>query len=426
MKKDSIIKIIIFISLFVSFILRLGLAYHWRDSFFNRGNNYTLINPIAFNLIKGNGFSLSPGNPTIEHEFLYPVFIAVCYGLFGHNWFGVALFQGILSLLTGILIYLLAKKLFNQKVAVISLILTIFHPYLFIQSLSVADTTIFTFLLILSFYQALRLSEHTTTINAILTGIFTSFLLLTRDSAIAFIIPLFIYIFISVNNRKRLSSFIFAIVFMVILVIPWLIRNYRISNKVLLSSHGYEVLWQGNNSHSWNYIFQDISVDEIPKPIEILELRQKYQNRTADLAIKEGEIYLNETKKFITEQPDMFIKLMFLKFIKFWSWIYNPKPETTAFINVWLRSLVCTVYFLPVLIFAIIGIILAYPAKKHFVIFCVLFFFLFSILHMLSVGFTRLRVPLDPLLTIFASFGFLRYWNFKKIQYLAEGKGFTP
>ncbi|MFX0140169.1 MAG: glycosyltransferase family 39 protein, partial [Candidatus Hodarchaeota archaeon] len=142
---------ILLVFIIIAFIARILISYHWRDTFDKRGNALYVIN-IALNLINGDGYCVNEGVPSIDHEPGYPLFLAVGYKLFGYNWFGQYFFQIILSILTGILIYLIGKQLLGIWVGVIASIYFMFYPYLFTQNLSVIDTTIFIFFLALIIY----------------------------------------------------------------------------------------------------------------------------------------------------------------------------------------------------------------------------------------------------------------------------------
>lgn len=412
MKKYFLITSLIILA---TIFTKLYLGYHWRDSFFARGNNRDVIIPIAENIYLYQDFSISPGDPTIEHEFLYPIIIAGGYMLFGRTWFGITLIQSIMSGLTALFIFLICNKLFqNRFISICAFLLTVFHPYLFINTLSIFDTTLFVFLMTLLILQTYRMNEKPTKFNAIIMGIILALTILTRDSATIFVIPVAMYIIWSLG-KKHIIDFLIMLLITVCMLTPWIIRNYLISGKILLSSHGYEVIWQGNNAYSWDYISNDISVDKIPKPEAIKEIHLNSEKRTTETVLAERAVYLSEVKHFVKNNSIEFMRLMLLKFIKFWSWDYNPKPTTTRYLSTGLRSFVYNLYFFPVLLLSLLGIMAAYFIRKKFVIFCFILIGAFTAVHMISVGFTRLRLPLDPILSIFASYGiFFIYCLVKK------------
>jgi 4-amino-4-deoxy-L-arabinose transferase-like glycosyltransferase len=386
-------------------IIKLALGFYWRDSFFMRGNNCDIINPVAVSMINGQGFG-SAGNATIEHEFLYPVLVAGCYWVFGINWVGITLLQAILSALTGLIIYLLCLRLFNDHyIALGAFLLVLFHPYLFIHALSISDTTLFTFLVALLFFQMYVVYRNPSALNSFLLGSVLAASILTRDSAVVFLIPVGICL-MWVLGKRHIRELVLILLTIMVFVAPWLVRNYLLTNKILLSSHGYEVLWQGNNDYSWDYIVNDISVDMIPRPKTITEIQSRSSERTIETVLAERSAYLDEIKRFVMENPMTVVSLAGLKFVKFWTWIYNPKPEKVTYLSVNLRSIFYTCYFLPFLMFGVIGFVISYHIRKPYVVFCLMMILSFTIVHMISVGFTRLRLPLDPILSVFASASF--------------------
>ncbi len=112
---------------------------------------------------------------------------------------------------TLILIFLLAKKLFNQTIGLLSSFFYSVSVFPIQVSHFYAVDTLLTFFIILTLYQLTRFYENTSIKNALLTGVFFGFSLATKISAVHLVIPAlltitldFILIFIKQPNKPHI------------------------------------------------------------------------------------------------------------------------------------------------------------------------------------------------------------------------------
>lgn len=401
---------ILLISVIIAFFARFLICYYWRDTFDKRGNALYVIN-IALNLANGKGFCINEGTPSIDHEPLYPLFLAAGYKIFGYNWFGQYFFQIILSILTGFLIYLIGKQLLNIWVGVIAGIYSMFYPYLFTQSLSVIDTTLFIFLLVLSIYLLQSAVSKKEIKWALLIGFVLALCLLTRSSVLVFFPFILIFPFFHCKKSTAFKLLGGMLIMFALTVAPWLIRNTELVGQPIIATHGGYGLWQGNNEYTWQFLSKDISLDVIHRLDDPPEVCQDYSPhavhyKSPQQSLEAYYAYRNAAIEYIKQHPKQFISLMGLKFIKFWSWIYNPVRESYRTLNLKIRSIAYTISYLPILIFGLIGVVLTINKWRKFFLFFSLVIS-YTIAHMIVMGYTRVRLPLDPFLMIFAARGFL-------------------
>ena len=403
-RKISIILILLF-----SLLFRLGIAFSTKDTFFERGNRYSLINPIARNIIKLGEFSKIPGGPTADSEPLYPLFVAIAYYLMGENWFSLALLQSIINLLNGLVIYRLASTIFkDNKVSLGALLLFVIYPFYVFQSISVSDTVFFSFLLALSVYLTLFSREGKSVIGNLAVGGSWGLTLLTRFSAISLFPFALVYIFLNNRSKKSIKAAIMILIGCIAILIPWLYRNYRFTGEYFITSHGAIELWFGYNKATSNVIKNDISVDRMRalQEAEIPELKRIRQENHPNLISREAEeskIFLRHAIDYVLNNPWPSIKMMPIKFWKFWSWNYNPVPTNPDPLQDRLRRIAYTVSFLPILILSLVGIFFTRDTWRTHSIF-LLIFVGYSALHTIVYGFSRLRVPIDQFLMIYAAY----------------------
>ena len=209
----------------VSFILRTGYIFIFPQEQVLLGDQIG-YDTIAYNLTTGNGFSIKPHIPTPIRPPIYPFFLSFIYLIFGHNYTIVRVFQAILSALTCVVSYYIAKEIFNEKIAKISAWLLALYPVLIIYTGLLLSETLFTFLLVVSIFLFIQWLRETKIAYFVGCGIFLGLATLTRPVTI--LIPFIILLLILIIRKKNyLQWFAFLIVFM-LTILPWSIRNYRL------------------------------------------------------------------------------------------------------------------------------------------------------------------------------------------------------
>jgi 4-amino-4-deoxy-L-arabinose transferase-like glycosyltransferase len=417
----------IFIVICFSFFLKMIAGFYLKDSFLKRGNSHTPMNAIAANLLESGSYQITKGIPSIDYEPLYPGLMALSYKIVGMNWFGLTLFQGILFALSSWLLFLIATRLMDEKAGLIAALYHSFYPYLFSYSLSIYDTTLFVFLYLLLIQLLIRPTENLSKYAGV--GGILGLTLLTRGSIIAFIPAVLFYIFMKSIKPFDLRMFFKHIsvlfLFCLLAMSPWLVRNYLLTNKLIISTHGSYGLWQGNNEYSYHLLKNDISLDEVGRMKPAPAVFAKVPGRPASPrdAIKVANIYRDDAVSFIKNNPNQFLRLALLKFVKFWSWVRTPKSSSLEFGSNQSRELVFFLSYFPLLAFMPLGLFILMKKRKNefYLIFGIIFFY--TLAHMIAMGFTRARVPIDPLLMLFAGISLsaiikLRFPNKNKADHL--------
>ena len=388
----------------VSFITRLVVGYLLRDTFFERGNSAAGYNAVAFSIVERFEFAGRSGTPVVQYEPLYPATLAFCYKLFGRNWFGVTFIQGILFAVTSWFLFRIGEIVYNSLSGFIAAFYHSIYPFLFLQSLSVIDTTLYIFTCLLTLYVVVRLDRIKASFWQYgLVGVVNALCLLSRGSALAYLpfIVLFALFFRAAEYPllKKIACLFSAAL---ITLSPWLARNYIHTKKVMISTHGPFGLWQGNNEHSYEYLKNNISLDKIYHRKPPPAIYQKYPLTARDPIenVIVANAYKEEALTFIKTNPQEFLKLSVLKFRKFWSWNYNPTSGRYKYGKLRTRQLAYFLSFSPLLLSLPFGLVVLF--KKSFPHFMLLsgILFTYTAAHMIVMGYSRLRLPLDPLLMI--------------------------
>jgi 4-amino-4-deoxy-L-arabinose transferase-like glycosyltransferase len=406
----------------VGFTAKIITGYQLRETFLQRGNSKTYLNAIAFNLVLNHEYQIQKDIPSVDYEPLYPWLMNVAYSMSGPNWLALTIMQALLHLLTSFLIFKTCSALWNPVAGCMAGIYHSFYPYLFTYSLSVYDTTLFVFLLVTATY--FILANNHKLFHFIIAGIVIGLAFLTRATIITFLPPFILFILYAFTKKSGIKNALTRIgVLMLACIItlaPWLIRNYGLTGKILISTHGAFGLWQGNNDLSEFYLKNNISLDEIYRRTPPPEIYTKFPltSRTPADAIIAADNYKEETKNWIKENPKTFVRIAFLKAQKLWTWNRNPKSSNPKFGSNEGRQYVNLIAYLPLLFCFPFGFWFLFKKNKAIALTILCILICFTAAHMVAMGFTRARIPIDFLLMIFAGIAlseFLEMFMLKKV-----------
>ncbi len=399
-------------------------GYSLRDSFWERGNRSTEIFQIAKNLVAGEGFSLDETGPTANNEPIYAGFVAVSFAVFGQNWVAILITQSLLLLFMAFLSSQIASMLFKKEwVSWLAFTGTLFYPFYFTQSLSVSDTVIFTTLLLLAVYLAVRIvsKEEQSSKWYILLGVVLGGLLQTRMISLTLFPGIFLYLLYfryKAGFWAEVGRLAAAALIMALVCLPWLVRNYNYTEELFITTHGGIEFWFAFNDSTAYCLTNNLSVDYLRHDVEekVPALAELEQQRFANEIAREyayNSTFVKQGLDNIGHDPQQALRNIPLKFQKFWSLQKNPRTNSldenrSSLSYYW--DVFYTLYFTPLLLLGILGFWWVTRQYPHSWIFWLLIL-LFTIAHSLIYGFTRLRVPLDTLLILYASFAIHKLTN---------------
>ena len=401
--------------------LRLAAGYLLRDSFDERGNRSSGVIAVANGLATFGEFAVTPGASTAMNEPLYTFVIAAVFRTTGDNWLAVTLLQSFLCIVNAGLIYRLSILFSDdQRAALLAAVAVLFYPFYVTQSISISETVVFCCLLALSTYLTVLSVTRDRARYPLLAGLAWGLTLLVRQSTVGLLVPALLYPFLHQDFARaaRKAGMIAAIA--VLTVLPWVARNYGLTGKVLISSHGAIELWFAYNERTVEVLSSDITVDVMRRDRrERLPELQLLDARSFRLPIEkevaESEIFLAAALDYVRANPAAPLQMAPLKIWKFWSWFKNPRTNALSpsaanslLADSW--EAVYTLSYLPVLVFAVGGIYLMRRNWRQHAIFLLLFAG-YTALHAVVYGFTRLRVPIDQFLMVYAAVAAVAVWD---------------
>lgn len=241
---------IVFIVLAVS--LRVLLSFWYIDL---ENPRFWEFGVIARNLTETKVFSYHyPGVPSAYMPPAYPLMIGFLYSVFGISTtahMAMVIILLICEAAIPFVIALIAEKLWNRQVGLLTLYISLFWPQLLIMSGMVNSLSVYNLILLtacatfvlpgLSFYIK-------TVLVGLLLGIYGNF----RFEGILFLIP-FLYSYFrapalsEIKRTTKLFGSVVTVSLFVIALAPWLIRNYMVYDNVILSTSGGFNLLRGHN-----------------------------------------------------------------------------------------------------------------------------------------------------------------------------------
>jgi 4-amino-4-deoxy-L-arabinose transferase-like glycosyltransferase len=390
--------------IFLVLIVFAFSGYHLRSTFLDRGNSHTYLNLLAYNVCLHHQFSIATGIPSVDYEPLYPMVMGVAYSLSGNNWLALTIIQALLHALTSVMIFSLALRLWNYAAGFFAGAMHIVYPYFFSYSLSIYDTTLFVFCVTAALYFALKNNFRKK--DLVFSGVFIGLAFLTRATIVTFLPGIFLYVFIKSFQSKTFFIAIkncgIILIATFIIMFPWLYRNHHYTQRWLISTHGSFGLWEGNNDYSYEYLKKNISLDEIYRRNPPPEIYRRFPltQRSPQEAATVADAYKTEATSWIKNHQSEFIQLAFLKAQKLWTWNRNPSSSTPRFGSNEGRQWTNRIAYLPLLILFPFGLFFLYKKNNLAAIAFTLTIICFTTAHMIAIGFTRARLPLDVVLMI--------------------------
>ncbi len=253
-----------------------------------------------------------------EAYFRAPFYIYVLgfiYAFFGHSLLAARFFGHLVGLISVAITYILARRLFSKKTAVIAGIIHALYPVaIYFESELLVDS-LFMMMLELSVLLFLISLEKQNLRWYILTGLVIGLAAITRPIIIA-LVPLYI-IWIFINGKSLKKAFIDSLILiaaMISMIAPVTLRNLIVADDfVPISSSGGVNFYVGNNSQA------DGLTATLPPP-----LRNNWGiNDIAFVADKEtghelkasevSDFWYKKARAWIIENPVDFIKLYIKK-----------------------------------------------------------------------------------------------------------------
>ena len=320
----------------VALIIRLGVSAIMARSFVDPFRGYWHfgweMGRIARSIWQGQGFSspfFDPSGPTAMLPPAYPYLVALCMKLFGG--FTAASAMGILALnsifasLSVLPVYFLARRVFDEKVAVIAGWAWAFFPYsIYLSGGRIYSDTLTCLIASLLWLQTIRLKDSRATTDWLLWGALWGAGSLVSPALLGPLPFLAIWLVVqrSKADRPWLLPGVIAACALLVLITPWTLRNYREFHRLIPLRDGFwmevHVGYNGDTS--------DVTPDSAHPTTSAAEYAQ-WQ--------KLGEIGYMDAKRsealaFVAQHPGFAVWVTLRHFLNMWTGFWSLDPKFLA------------------------------------------------------------------------------------------------
>ena len=397
-KKNININFYLLLGLIIlSFLLRFVTVYFVRDIAI--GNEWNIL---IDNLVKFKSYSLYTFDnqliPSVYMPPMYPFFIyliKIITSFEGDNLIHLIIFiQIILSTYSVYVFYQLNQNFFSEKLSLINSFIFSFVPlnlYACGQISSINLQIIFS-LLFLKFF--LLIIKEPITKNIIIFSMVSGLSILTRGEFILIFAGMIFFILL--NKKIKFINFVKITLIVLLVISPYLVRNYIHFNQIfIVKSLGFN-LWKGNNQLSTVDGFENIEKSEFTSlkyKLDNLEKNKYYE-------VSRDKIFLKEALYNINNNLLRYFKLFLKKYLSYYFIDINSKyPNYYNFFHIFPIILISLLSF-P-------GLFVFYRKKKIenkcFGLYLFLNLMIFSIFFILP----RYKLAILPVQIILASYFFI-------------------
>ena len=306
--------------LLVSFLVRIIAAYfygegalinEWGTLIHNFEQSGTMGIFVQINEFSAIDKLAKPGERVLPSAFMPPLYFYFIYiiKIFSHNFLNfinvIIFFQIILSIASIILFFKIINLLGNNKYLNL-LIISIFSFFpLYIYSVvQISSISLQMFLFLGFIYFLFVFNKKKNTYSLIFFSIFSGLLILTRGEFYLFYILAIIYFFLFLE--KNIKSLVISMIISLIIISPYLYRNYTTFNSFTMTkSLGFNLL-KGNNptfkvEGNSDFIIENFNSSKIN-----IKTENNYE-------ILLDNYYKKKAITFIKEDPSNYLRFYFKK-----------------------------------------------------------------------------------------------------------------
>jgi 4-amino-4-deoxy-L-arabinose transferase-like glycosyltransferase len=399
-------------------LLRLGVCF-WFTSLAPRIDDEREYDMIATNLVRGEGFAVSPGRPTSIRPPLFPFLVAGVYEVVGiGNHSAVRVVQVILGIATVLVVFQLGRLVAGSEVGLLTAGLVALYPSFLGFSGLILTEVLFTLLLCsfcLAVIHALRGdSLGWLAISGLVLGLAT----LARSAFWPFPVLLGLYLLWAWRGsfRRRLAAALIPTLTFAITITPWAIRNSRLERTFMtIDSMGGRNVMMGNYEYTpmfraWDAISEqgERSWDQV-----VLRADPSFAGMTQGQKDKRA---LRYGLDFMASHPSLTLKRDIVKFFHFWGLerelvagyargYFGPASR-------WgLLALTLLLFgsYVFVMTTGFFGLTLVPPGDRRILVFLLLVIAFLCGIHTLTFGHSRYHLPILPLVMIFSSLAIVHW-----------------
>jgi hypothetical protein len=405
---------ILVLILAVSVLLRIAVAFYLGDvvdapPLLTDQRSY---HALGARLIAGYGFSFdrawypftSPDTPTAHWSFLYSLYMAAVYSLFGVHPLAARLVGAVLGgILLPLAVYRWARRLFpgQEEVALAAAACASAYAFFILYGATLMSETYYIVAVLWAMERSVALAARPTPRRGALLGLSLGVATLLRQSILPWVLVLAVWLlwvgWRSGGLRRTLASLVATGALLGLCILPFTIRNYRVYGQFLLlnSNAGYAM-------YSAQHPLQGTSFQEfaaMPLPPELVGLSEPEMDREL----------MRRAIGFVVAEPGRYLLLSLSRvrdYFEFW-----PTSDTTLLHNI--GRVGSFGLFLPFMVGGLALALRRWGPRRSWaswaafsttpLALALLFIVFYSLLHILTWAMPRYRLPVDAVVLPFAA-----------------------
>src|SRR5574341_120715 len=361
---------------------------------------------LAMNLLWHGQYSLSlrpPYEPSAYRVPWYPVFLASVFSIFGAH-LNVALVANlVLLIIISVLAFLIGRDLYGERVGLLAAFLCAINPALYFFSIVGNSEPLYCALLLLSIYSINRSDQRLDTVNrwSVLSGVVLAMAFLTRPAVL--LLPLVFAVWLSRRGQSRGASTVYSVILLLLAfcvgIAPWAVRN-----KVSVGHLAVLPLQRGGVFLRGALAARESSGAYIPRGRAGPE--DRWIMMLEDEGLQDREAW-RKGVAVIRQMPyGRLIKVVLLRIGRFWVPLNRiVRGEVSVGANV-----MANMIYIPVFLLFLAGAVIeGLQEKKGYLLFLTMAYSVIPA--MIFHAGIRFRMPIEPLMAIFAGLALDRFVN---------------
>ncbi|MBK8900862.1 MAG: hypothetical protein IPM53_06760 [Anaerolineaceae bacterium] len=377
---------------------------------------------LALRVLDGHGFSFGefwwPGTaanePTAHWSYLYTLYLAAVYALFGPNPLIARLIQAVtVGILMPWLVYRLALHLFPQetrpegdetfgrgeKIGLLSAGIVVIYIYFIYYAAALLTESFYITTILWLFDLTLQMRRSTFRHQMsrwIWLGVALGLTVLLRQVFLLFIPFLLFWLWWAL--RPKLAYLVVPVLVVVLMIVPWTVRNYLAFGQfvILNTNAGYAFFWGNHTIYGTNFV--SILTPEMGSYYSLVPEELRHLNEAQrDTAL------LGLALKNISADPVRYLLLSLSRvqdYFMFW-----PSTQSSLLSNI--SRVASFGLFLPWMLYGLFFSIrhLFLPSSERVaspLFLFYLFIIIYTGIHILTWTLIRYRLPIDAVLVLFA------------------------
>lgn len=240
----------IWIGALALFALRAAIILVWGLDVSPDLADHPVYHKNALKLLSGWDMWLMPGSEFGYRAPLFFAYIAAALGLTGSESYHVSqLATALLSTIDCVLVFVLARALAGEKAAFIAFWLRGLLPSFVFSDTYVLSEHLFAVFMLSALIIVAVAQLRPTVRDGTWLGVMLGFCMLTREAGLVFLAVFLGYLMLTSGSaRERVARSLACVAAILVVILPWAIRNYAVWDKPLPLSYTAGVgLYNGNN-----------------------------------------------------------------------------------------------------------------------------------------------------------------------------------